>query len=420
MTTTSLGAANAISILAPVARAIRRFERRFPRESGDTRASQPIHTVYGGAHLFTVETIGKLSRLALRSFDEHAADPLRLATIFDIPDLLALQIHPRVRRQLESRAIEDFRIDFEDGFGARPPEDEDREAIRSGGELARALRANSMPTHFGIRIKALGGPTGPRALRTLDLFMTALSTQCPLIVTLPKVRVAEEVQALDRALTAIERKLNWRKGITRIEVMLETPQLLPQLEEAVDAAGARCLGVHFGAYDYTSALGISASCQTLSHPACDRVRLEMQSRLAGKNVFLCDGASHRMPVGSTEAVIESWRESHSNVRRALAQGYTQGWDLHPAQIAPRLVAMHAFYRESIEISIARLKGYLDKAFKAGLTGNFFDDAASAQGVHRHLAQGIACGALDDEDLAPLGLIGGDLVGRTFAECLRFR
>ncbi|HEX8825507.1 MAG TPA: phosphoenolpyruvate kinase, partial [Archangium sp.] len=40
---------------------------------------QPIHVVYGGAHLFKAETASKLAEVALRSLEEHAPDARTLA-----------------------------------------------------------------------------------------------------------------------------------------------------------------------------------------------------------------------------------------------------------------------------------------------------------------------------------------------------
>ena len=52
-------------------RAGSRFAQRYP---GDAGARQPVHTVYGGAHLFTADTAQKLGELALRALDTYAPD----------------------------------------------------------------------------------------------------------------------------------------------------------------------------------------------------------------------------------------------------------------------------------------------------------------------------------------------------------
>src|SRR5947209_19992646 len=48
-----------------------RVAERFP---GDSQARQPVHVVYGGAHLFTADAAQKLSTVALRTLQEHAPD----------------------------------------------------------------------------------------------------------------------------------------------------------------------------------------------------------------------------------------------------------------------------------------------------------------------------------------------------------
>src|ERR1700676_4848990 len=54
--------------LAPVHEAL---QRRYPAPTGDR---QPVHTVYGGAHLFRADTGRRLGQTALRSLEEFAPD----------------------------------------------------------------------------------------------------------------------------------------------------------------------------------------------------------------------------------------------------------------------------------------------------------------------------------------------------------
>src|SRR4051812_6693130 len=94
------------------------FARRFPGESG---RRQPVHTVYGGAQLFKSDTTKRLGTLALRALEEFAPDPDTFAHALALPgeDGLAATIYARVREKLEREPVEDFRIDFEDGYGNR-------------------------------------------------------------------------------------------------------------------------------------------------------------------------------------------------------------------------------------------------------------------------------------------------------------
>src|SRR6266702_1682869 len=46
---------------------------------GDSPARQPVHTVYGGAHIFNAGTVGKLGAAAQRSMEEYAPNPSAFA-----------------------------------------------------------------------------------------------------------------------------------------------------------------------------------------------------------------------------------------------------------------------------------------------------------------------------------------------------
>src|SRR6476619_7870889 len=81
---------------------------------GDSGARQPVHTVYGGAHLFTSDTAKKLGELALRSLEAYAPDAATFAEAIGLSGDLAPKVYERVRDKLRREPVEDFRIDFED------------------------------------------------------------------------------------------------------------------------------------------------------------------------------------------------------------------------------------------------------------------------------------------------------------------
>src|SRR3954465_13224467 len=116
MSETSLSGALLEAITAGLATANQITRGRYP---GDSIATQPVHTVYGGAHLFTANIVQRLRSAAISIFDEHAPDAATLAEAFGIAPDMAAQVHPLVRRKLIELPVEDFRIDFEDGFGHR-------------------------------------------------------------------------------------------------------------------------------------------------------------------------------------------------------------------------------------------------------------------------------------------------------------
>jgi hypothetical protein len=90
------------------------FNRRY---SGSAGERQPVHTVYGGAHLFKSDTTKKLGASALRILDEHGRDAKTFAAAIGTPPALASRVWDRVVEKLKREPVEDFRIDFEDGYG---------------------------------------------------------------------------------------------------------------------------------------------------------------------------------------------------------------------------------------------------------------------------------------------------------------
>jgi hypothetical protein len=453
------------------------------RRPGDLRRRQPVHVMYGGAHLFTADTIRQLGDLALRSLDTHAPDFVTFARVFDLPgaselpdaphetEALAVQcrenfgwvrendfsawlahtVYNRVREKLEREPIEDFRIDFEDRYGYRPNAEEDKHAVMAARETAQSIVVGSMPPYFGLRVKPFAGETWVRALRTLDIFVTTLVQETRgrlpenFVVALPKVTHPEEGAALADILSQLEKALRLRAGAIQVEVMIETPQILispdgrsgiPALARAV---GPRFRGAHFGAFDYSATLNISAADHSMVHEACDFARLMMQNALAGTGVWIADGVTKSMP-GSPdeadegeldltereheedhEAVWSAWKAHYDNVRHALAQGIYKGLDLHPAQLPARYAATHATFLREIESSSERLTTFVDMAADANRSGAVFDDAAAGQGLLNHLLRAIDCGAITREEAAELtGFSVEGLRSRSFEKILNRR
>ncbi len=93
-----------------------------------------------GAHLFNAGTCSKLGELA-REIGVGERYPRRAG-----PDGSSCGTAPR---KLQSEPVEDFRIDFEDGFGVRPDDEEDTAALRSAG----SSRSAALPRQCGIRVK---------------------------------------------------------------------------------------------------------------------------------------------------------------------------------------------------------------------------------------------------------------------------
>lgn len=389
---------------------------------------QPVHTVYGGAHLFVPDTAAKLGAIALRTLREHAPDAGALAAALGFDPDVATRIYPRIIDKLEREPIEDYRLDFEDGFGNRRDEEEDAVARQAAANVAAGLAAGKLPAGIGIRIKTLSDETlGRRGLRTFDIFLTTLVEATGrvlpdgFVLTLPKITAPDQVARLAAACGAFEAAHALPEGSLRFEIMVETPQSIfsPDgriaLPSLVAQGGGRIAGVHFGPYDYTAALGITAAHQDLRHPACDFAREVMRVSLAATGVSISDGPTTVMPIGATDSVRRAWRQHADNIRHALVGGFYQGWDLHPAQLPARYAAVYAFFLEGLGAASARLRHFVERSAQATLAGNVFDDAATGQGLLNYFLRAVGCGAMSEADaVAASGLTIEELRSRSFA------
>src|SRR5467141_212204 len=138
---TSLSDSSLRDLAGRLAEANNAFAAIYP---GETGRRQPVHTVYGGAHLFKADSAARLGKVAERALADHAPDfvvfarALRLPRSDELPDVLgyatglkqrlanepdkvreenpaawlAHAIHSRVHEKLNREPVEDFRIDF--------------------------------------------------------------------------------------------------------------------------------------------------------------------------------------------------------------------------------------------------------------------------------------------------------------------
>ncbi|NOT33573.1 MAG: phosphoenolpyruvate kinase [Candidatus Eisenbacteria bacterium] len=435
-------------LLARLAEANQKFAAMYP---GDRLDRQPVHTVYGGAQLFTADTTRKLGAVAVRTLEEYAPDAATLARAVGLEGDSAFQrtVYERVRAKLEHDPIEDFRIDFEDGYGFRPDAEEDHDAVRNGEEVARGMQEQLLPGAIGIRIKPYTEELHLRSIRTLDLFLSTLLAQSGgklpsnFCVTLPKITSPAQVEAFVGMLAIIEREHGLVAGSIPIELMVETTLSIFDAERRVAlpaliaAAGGRVRGAHFGTYDYTANCNITARHQQPQHPACDFARHVMQVSLAGTGVTLSDGATTVMPVGphraaagqsltskqldeNRRAVHHGWRVHFDDVRSSLRHAYYQGWDLNPAQLPSRYAAVFSFFLESRAEAAARLRAFVDKAAQATLLGQVFDDAATGQGLLNFFLRGLSCGAITEDEALATGVTLEEFHGRSFVKMLKGR
>jgi citrate lyase beta subunit len=408
----------------------RRIAALFP---GDSPARQPVHVIYGGAHLFKADTAQKLGALALKALQEHAPDAQTLAQAIGLDPALADRIYLRIIEKLTQEPVEDLRIDFEDGFGARPDHEEDGFAMLAAEEVAAGLQRGTLPPSIGIRVKPLNDEHRQRSLRTFDLFLTRLvdrsSGRLPanFVVTLPKITSPEQVGAMASACEAFEYWKGLPPDSLRFEVMIETTQSVfaadgtIALPRFVAEGRGRIVAAHFGTYDYTAGCGITASYQHMLHPVCDFAKHVMQVALAGTGIWLSDGATNVMPIGSREAVHRAWRLHAEHIRHSLVNGFYQGWDLHPAQLPSRYAAVYSFFLEGLGPASERLKNFVEKAAQATLVGDVFDDAATGQGLLNYFLRALNCGAMTEREAIEMsGLTVDELRTRSFVKILNGR
>jgi len=456
------------------------FTAHYP---GETGKRQPVHTVYGGAHLFKADSADRLGALARRALDQFAPDYLAFARAVDLPGSdqlphsiddashelnavendpdaarrenkplwLAHTIYKRVNEKLRREPVEDFRIDFEDGYGNRPDVEEDGHAESAANEVAEGSRNGTLPPFIGIRIKPFNEELRDRSIRTLDIFVSTLAKQSNgklpenFVITLPKITIPEQVAALASILTQLEQQSALPNGSLKFEMMIETTQSIINHRGEVNLplllAGSegRCVAAHFGTYDYTAGCNITAAHQHMLHPACDFAKNMMQVSFAGTGIWLSDGATNIMPVaphrfveGSaplTQEQIEenravvhrAWKLHYDHIQHSLVTGFYQGWDLHPAQLPTRYAAVYAFFLESLEAASERLKNFVEKAAKATLVGDVFDDAATGQGLLNYFLRAINCGAITEEEALELsGLTLQELRSASFVRILKNR
>ncbi|HEX8118581.1 MAG TPA: hypothetical protein VF521_14995, partial [Pyrinomonadaceae bacterium] len=363
---------------------------------------------------------------------------------------LAHKVYGRVVEKLRREPVEDFRIDFEDGYGNRTDAEEDGHAASAAAEVARGMEAGTLPPFIGIRIKTFTEELYARSSRTLDIFLSSLLGETGgrlpenFVVTLPKVTVPEQVSALADLFDLFEREAGVAEGSLKLELMVETTQSIIDhrgecaLPLLVAAARGRCTAAHFGTYDYTASCQITAAHQHMTHPACDYARHAMQVSLGGTGVWLSDGATnimpvpvHRAPAGVTldeeqeeenqRAVQRAWRLHYEHIQHSHVNAFYQGWDLHPAQLPTRYAAVYTFFLESLGAAAERLSNFVEKAARATLVGDVFDDAATGQGLLNYFLRAINCGAVSEEEAVRLtGLTNEELRSGSFVKILKNR
>ena len=462
------------SLLNDLRTANLKFQKVYP---GDKPDRQAVHTVYGGANLFKSDTCKKMGDIALRNLKTYAPDFTELARVLrfkgheDLPDSekkikklikkldamseeerkeeaewLSYSVYKKIIKKLQTEPVEDFRIDFEDGFGNRPDDEEDAAAVNTANELATGMQNKTISPFIGIRIKPFTEDLKHRSVRTLDIFLTTLlqktNGQLPdnFVVMLPKVVIPEQVITLVRLFEIIEKENNLQPGTLKMETMVEATQIIMDdegrnpLMKIVRASEGRLIAAHFGTYDYTASCGITAKYQTMDHPVCDFAHHMTKVALGSTGIFLSDGATNVMPVAphrgksltkkqlkeNQDSVHNAWRIGYNHTMHSLINGFYQGWDLNPAQLPMRYAATYNFFLSSYDDAVFRLKTFVDRAAISTLTGDIFDDAATGQGLLNFFLKAMNCGAITEQEALVTGLTLDEIRSRSFYKILEGR
>lgn len=461
-------------LFAPLQEANLRFQKVYP---GDKPERQPVHTVYGGANLFKSDTTQKMGDIALRSLINYAPNFVVLAQVLKLDgyqhlphlekDIAALSarldamdeerrkqeaawlsysVYHKMIAKLKREAVEDFRIDFEDGFGNRPNDEEDATAVQAAKELAKGMRDKTISPFIGIRIKPFTEDLKNRGARTLDIFLSTLLTETGgtlpdnFVVMLPKVTIPEQVTAMVRLFEIYEAKFKLPAGSLKMETMVEATQIIMDEEgrvplmRIVRAGEGRLIAAHFGTYDYTASCGITARYQTMAHSVCDFAHHMTKVALSHTGIFLSDGATNVMPIGphrgenlsfeqlkeNRDSVHNAWRTGFNHTMHSLVNGMYQGWDLNPAQLPMRYAATYNFFLGSYADAVNRLRIFVERAAISTLTGDIFDDAATGQGLLNFFLKAINCGAITEEEATATGLTLEEIHTRSFYRILERR
>lgn len=423
--------------------------------------SPPVHTVVWPADRFTPETVSRIGVDAWTALARHGPDPYSFGQALavhgsdvepprasvrashierfredplalrreDFDAWLMLAVHSRVYKRLQSRPVEDLRVDFEGSYGTRDDAEEDRHAVEAAEALAVATDRGTSSPRAGLRIKPLSRKSTGRAVRTLELFFDTLAGAAKtlpqeLVLTLPRVALPEQVSTAARLLELLEARHRWPRGRIRMELVVETtPALFDEagrcaLPRLVRAAGGRCAGVHLGSEDLAQACGLAPDCADGRNPLSDLARGLLRLALGDTHVTLSDAVTGPLPVGpypedssltakqradNLAAVHSAWQRGHAQILHALRSGIYQGWDRHGAELPVRYAANYRFFLERYDDAALQLRELMTSATSANVPDRDGDDARRGQRLLDFVRRAFRCGAVSRTALEMVGL-----------------
>lgn len=397
-----------------------------------------FHTFYGGAHLFRPNTLMRMAQVGQQGFEKFFPSPAALgdwyAQVFDdeaknkgegclraaLPNFCGktlTQIHERLQALISERYIEDYRIDFEDGYGIHAQSDELAQAERCAKVLAEILAGEPGSTEFGIRLKPFSGENREHSVRLLGHFFNVLQTEMSLEqlprfwVTLPKCRDAAEGASLLIMLQEMESALGMAPDTLGLEIMFETlesiralgqPELLAQWVPQVQAGICRRpSALVLGTFDTCAEWGIAAINQGHQHPLMDHVRLQALSWGNQVGAHVVDSITRAVPQLSDDNGPLVMHGRH--VLHSVALGVSAGWDIHPLQVLARHAVRLAVVSAGLPEAINRLKQFLTAQTHASRVGAGFDDLATVRGLVAQLNQAVGLGLVTPAVMQAQGL-----------------
>nr|MDT0661236.1 CoA ester lyase [Micromonospora sp. DSM 115978] len=238
-----------------------------------------------------------------------------------------------VLRKAPSRGADALVLDLEDAVAA-----DRKEAARA--TVAGLLSGPPPPASYWVRVNA----------DHLDADLAAVAVPGVAGVFVPKAE-PDLLLAVDRLLTAAERRLHLAAGAFRVVPLIETARGVLRVAEV--AAAPRVLRLGIGEADLAGELGLQ--------PGPDRAEL---APIRSQVVVASAAAGVAAPIGPVETTLRDPERLDRTTRALLRQGFRARTAIHPGQVA---LINEVFTPSAAEIEAAR--AVLDRLAEAERNGS---------------------------------------------------
>lgn len=225
-------------------------------------------------------------------------------------------------------------------------------------------------------------------------------------IVYPKVDHADEVRALDEAITAAERSAGLAVGAIRVQLLIESV-CAEENAFAIAAASPRLTGLVFGAFDYWSTLGMIDVPYRHDHPLVDEARRRIAKAAASVGVAAIAEMTTNYPTKnkSADERAAALAELRRDAEHARELGFRGKWTGMPAQV-PVVREVFAPRAQSVAAAldaVQRFQAASDRGVGAMIIDGQMADRATDR-MHRvTLAAARALGMIDDGVCERLGL-----------------